>query len=55
MTDGPLFRNTTFRTSIVVLLLTVLFDRLFWHQGLGLNLAHSPVSAGRYSTDRCLA
>ncbi len=39
MTDGPLFRNTTFRTSIVVLLLTVLFDRLFWHQGLGLNLA----------------
>jgi hypothetical protein len=39
MTDPLLRRDGTFRTALVVLLLAVLFDRLFWGQGLGLNLA----------------
>ena len=39
MIESPILRSATFRTSTIVLLLTVLFDRFFWHQGLGLNLA----------------
>jgi len=34
-----ILRNAMFRTTALVLVLTGLFDRLFWKQGLGLNLA----------------
>ncbi len=33
------------RTALVVLLLAILFDRLFWRQGIGLNLALFAVAA----------
>jgi hypothetical protein len=38
MTNDLPRRDGMFRTTLVVLLLTILFDRLFWDQRMGLNL-----------------